>query len=304
MSQSDFDAKGRWFQAAIRSILKPLARALIRHGVTAPAVYRLLKQAYVEVAAEEFGLDGAPPTDSRISVLTGVHRRDVKALREAEPDDDAGARRKISVVSLVIGRWLASPETTDAGGAPIPLPRSGDAHPNFEDLVVSVSKDVRPRTVLDELVNQELATIGEAAEGELVTLRPDAIIGPADLEQRMHFFAANLCDHIAAAAANLSDGPTFMERAVYYNRMTPDSVDSLEEAARSVGNDALIELNRRAHAMQLQDAASPDGIERFRFGVYFYRVVETPSDAQEKSAEKGGARQEAGGGGKTTSHKA
>ena len=58
-------------------------RALIAQGVTAPALYRLLKRLYVEVAEREFRLDGERPTDSRISLLTGVHRRDVKAFRRA-----------------------------------------------------------------------------------------------------------------------------------------------------------------------------------------------------------------------------
>lgn len=281
-SQPESDA---WFKAALRVILKPLARVLIRRGVTAPAVYQLLKQAYVEVAAEEFGLDGAPPTDSRVSVLTGVYRREVKALRSAPPDQDrAAVKKKISIISLVIGRWLASPQTTDQGGAPLPLARSGAA--SFESLVASVSRDVRPRTVLDELVNQGLAELSGEKDAELVTLRADALLGPADLEQRLHFFASNLADHIAAASANLGeDGPRFLERAVYYNRLRSASIDALEADARAMAGETLLSLNRKAHELQGDDAAAEDGVERFRFGVYFYRVDETGAAAEEAGAE-------------------
>ncbi|MEL6204443.1 MAG: DUF6502 family protein, partial [Pseudomonadota bacterium] len=68
----------------LRGLVRPLVRTLISRGVTAPAFYRLLKQVYVEVAHEEFRIDDAPPTDSRITLLTGVHRRDVRAILEAE----------------------------------------------------------------------------------------------------------------------------------------------------------------------------------------------------------------------------
>ena len=71
------------------------ARALIAKGVTAPDFYRVVKQTFVEVAEADFALDGERPTDSRISMLTGVHRRDVKAFRDPDmaaalQDDIAG----------------------------------------------------------------------------------------------------------------------------------------------------------------------------------------------------------------------
>ncbi|MEL6980174.1 MAG: DUF6502 family protein [Pseudomonadota bacterium] len=286
MSKTNGDTGDAWFRGALRTLLRPLARALIRQGVTAPAAYRLLKEAYVEVAAEEFGLDGAPPTDSRISVLTGVYRREVKALRTASAGDDDGAKRKISVIALVIGRWLASPETTDADGAPAPLKRGGDQTPSFESLVASVSRDIRPRTVLDELVNQGIAAVSGEKDNEIVTLRADALLGPADLQQKLHFFAANIGDHIAAAADNLQgDDSKYLERAVFYNRLTPGSVDSLEATARRLANAALISLNRDAHSRQQADASSDESGERFRFGVYFYRVDETERAEQGDGAK-------------------
>lgn len=289
MAKSPVATADQWFKAALRVILKPLARTLIRQGVTAPAVYQIIKQAYVEVASEEFGLDGAPPTDSRVSVLTGVYRREVKALRAAAAGEEAAPakKKKNSILSLVVGRWLASPETTDAAGAPLSLPRTaGASGPSFESLVASISTDVRPRTVLDELVRQELAILSTGEKGgEVVTLRDGALVGPDDLQQRLHFFAANLADHIAAAESNLGDeGPKFLERAVYYNRLKASSVDALEATARDMGGEMLLAINREANARQREDAATEAGVERFRLGVYFYRVDEMGAAA---TAEKG-----------------
>lgn len=259
------------FVRVLRGIMRPLVRALIARGMTAPAFYRLTKQVYVEVADADFGLDGERPTDSRISVLTGVHRRDVKALRSAGAVSDDAVEIKVSAISSVLGRWLASEETTDAKGLPRVLPRSGEG--SFDALVASVNKDVRPRTILDEMVRQNLVVVD--ADGR-VHLRAEAFVGPGDIDQKVYFFGENVGDHIAAATDNLlSEDPKFLERAVFYNRLTTESVDMIEAHARDGGRLMLEELNRIAHDRQEADVADEQGDERFRFGIFFYRTVET-----------------------------
>ncbi|MEM0944498.1 MAG: DUF6502 family protein, partial [Pseudomonadota bacterium] len=239
--------------------------------VTAPALYRILKQVYVDVAERDFLLEGERQTDSRISMLTGVHRRDVKALRGADRTAETATQEKVTTLASVIGRWLAGPGTVGPDGVPKPLPRSEGDGPTFDTLVRSVSKDIRPRTVLDELARQGLVS----QEDGLITLRADAFLGPADPDQKVVFFAENVGDHIAAAVDNLlAEDPRFMERAVFYNRLTPASVDDLEGIAREAGGDLLMRLNSLANEKQTGDLEAPDGTHRFRFGIFFFREDE------------------------------
>lgn len=263
------DARASAFSKAIQWLLRPLVRALIAQGVTALALYQVIKRVYVEVAEEELARAGERPTDSRINVLTGVHRRDIRAYRTSPGGGEVDARRKVTMIATVLGRWLADPATVDAEGRPLPLPRSSESGPSFDALVEDVSRDVRPRTVLDELVRQGLVEI----DGDgLIRLEADAFFGPADLEQRVHFFAANVGDHLAAAAENLlAEEPRFMERAVFYNRLRSDSVDEIEAEARERATALLVDLNRFAHRRQDADLDAADGTHRFRFGVFFYR---------------------------------
>lgn len=271
------------FARVLRGLLRPLVRAMIAQGVTAPALYRVLKRIYVEVAETEFRLDGERQTDSRISMLTGVHRRDVRTYREADPGDDIAAQEKVTTIASVLGRWLASPGARDAEGKPRPLPRSGGGEGlNFDDLVRLVSKDIRPRTVLDELTRQGLV---ELVDG-MVHLRTDAFLGPADPDQKVYFFAENVGDHIAAAVENLlSDKPAFMERAVFYNRMTAASVDMIEAEARQLGDEVLLTLNERGHDRQAADMDVPGGTHRFRFGVFFYREDEAEEGHKNRAGD-------------------
>lgn len=283
MPDTDTATQADLFMRVLRGVLRPLVRALITKGVTAPALYRLLKRVYVEVAESDFTLDGKRPTDSRITLLTGVHRRDVHAFRTAPGAEDEGARRKVTVIASVLGRWLADAAFNDATGHPKALPRTGP-DTSFEALVASVSRDLRPRTVLDELVRQGL--VEHDPTSDTLALRTDAFVGPEDLDQKVHFFAENVGDHIAAATDNLlADKPPFMERAVFYNNLTSASVDELETLARTLGGDALIDVNKQAHAHQQADAGAEDAIERFRFGVFFYREAEDNTAAGDHAEE-------------------
>ena len=271
------------FIRVLRSLLRPLVRALIAQGVTAPMFYRMLKRLFVEVAERDFALPGERATDSRITLLTGVHRRDVREFRDPDRSAEVEASEKVTTIATVIGRWLADPAISGKNGQPAPLARTADDGPSFEALVASVSKDIRPRTVLDELERQGLA---EQRDG-LVFLHADAFLGPADPDQRMHFFAENVGDHITAAVENLlSQDPPFMERAVFYNRLSTASVDRIETEARRLGGEALLTLNEMAHDCQAGDLDNPDGTHRFRFGVFFYRVNEEAevSDQRDPSA--------------------
>jgi len=271
------------FTRALSGLLRPLVRALIAKGVTAPALYRLLKQLYVEVAEQDFALDGERPTDSRISMLTGVHRRDVKTFRDPDLTEERAAKEKVTNIATLLGRWMATPELIDEQGRPRGLPRTGPE--SFESLAKGISQDIRPRTMLDEMLRQGLIR----QEGDMLHLDADAFLGPADLEQKVFFFAENVGDHLAAAVDNLlADEPRFMERAVFYNRLTPASVGELEALARRLGHESLTALNSAARSRQEADLHEDDGVERFRYGVFFYRERSGPNadDAEEAGETK------------------
>ncbi|MEM6679734.1 MAG: DUF6502 family protein [Pseudomonadota bacterium] len=296
MASEDKGTRTAIFASVLAPMLRPLIRVLIVFGITAPAFYRIVKQVYVEVAERDFRLEGKRPTDTRVNLLTGVHRKDIRAMRDETYAEARDAALNATVMATLIGRWLGDPTYRDPAGGPRPLPRAADEGPSFEALANAVSNDMRPRTLLDELEAQGIVTVDRAAR--MVTLHADALAGPADFDQRAAFFAENLADHLAAAGANLETeegAPPFLERAVFYNRLSPASLDLLEAEARGLAGEALRTLNARAFALQEADAAAEEdeearGIERrdaetawprtgrFRFGLYFYRAPDDDGD--------------------------
>ncbi len=107
---------------AVQRLLRPLARLLMAFGVNYPAFANLAKGVFVDVAVRDFPAGGATITDSQVSILSGVHRREVKRLR----DDMLQHRPPPVAVSLggqVVARWCADPRCLDSQRRPAPLPR-------------------------------------------------------------------------------------------------------------------------------------------------------------------------------------
>lgn len=267
---------------AVRRIIRPLIKLLIARGIRLPAITSLLKQTYVEVALDDFRLADKPPTDSRISVLTGVHRKDVRSIRRDGVPTSAPPAMSLSATA--VGRWLGDPDYADETGKPLVLHRLREnGSPSFEALVHGLSRDIHPRTVLDDLIGQELVAWDE--DGDKVHLLSRAFVPAASPEELMKFFEMNLHDHLAAATTNLlqeDEKSPFLERAVYYNRLLPRSVDQLELEARKLGDDMLRRLNAEAFERQKADRRDEAASERFRFGIFFYRDTdERDSDRHE-----------------------
>lgn len=255
---------------ALRQVLRPVVRLMLASGVTFPMIAELLKGLYVEVANSDFGLDSRPPTDSRISLISGVHRKDVRRLREGDLTSEEVVPDTISFGGQLIATWLGDERFLDEEGQARALSRtrSEDGKASFEDLVASRSTDIRPRVVLDEWLRIGIARIDEL---DRLVLNTDAFIPQAGWEEKLFFYAHNLHDHAAAATDNLLGGRApQLERSVLYDGLSEASIDQLDKRARQLGSRMLKELNRLAMEREARDAGSGALQRRFTCGVYFY----------------------------------
>ena len=258
------------FVLALRRALRPLVKLMLARGVTLAYLAELLKALLVEVANEELRVGDKPPTDSRISLVTGVHRKDVSRLREAL---DSTAESVPSVVSLgaqLVALWLGSPRYLDDDGQPRPLPRfvreGGEL--SFEGLVASVNSDIRSRVVLDEW--QRLGVVHLDNEGR-VCLNVAAFVPAEGFDEKAFYLGHNLHDHGAAAASNLLGvQPAFLERSVHYDALSAASIKMLTKQSAELGMKALLTLNKSALAAEQNDATDTGPRQRMTFGMYFY----------------------------------
>jgi Family of unknown function (DUF6502) len=262
---------------SLRRILRPLVRLLISRSLTFQWAANVLRGVYVDVALREFPVDGKRQTDSRITLLTGVHRKDVKRLRS--PARAGGVPpRAASLGTQLIARWTALPEYLDAQGAPRPLARlatAGDEH-SFESLVRSINTDIRPRVVLDEWLRLGLVRVDER---DRVCLDVQAFIPSEGSDEMAYFFGRNLHDHVAAAVHNMLGEPEpFLDRSVNYNNLSRASLTELTELGRRRAMEVLQDVNARALQLQQRDAGAPEASLRFNLGIYLFNEDQAPAD--------------------------
>jgi hypothetical protein len=287
---------------ALKSILKPLVALMLRQGVTFTALTDVLKVIYVEVADSQFKLAGKAQTDSRISVLTGVHRKEVKRIRELAEETLKPKEKKASLSAQLMATWLGHPAYLLANGEPKPLLRlQNSEETSFESLVRLVTRDVHSRSILDEWLHQGVATLD--AQDRVVLLQA-GYVPDYDFEEKLFFAGKNIGDHLSAVAHNLApatlsgQSPALFDRAVYYEDLSIESVQALEVFAKQESTKLLTQVNKMASQLQSQDQAVEQTLEQtleqgcdsltpasgyaMHFGAYFYHDImanQTPSTA-------------------------
>lgn len=248
--------------AALRAT-KPLARLLLRHGVAYPAFAAALKQVFLEAAVEELQRTGKKQTDSAISLLSGVHRRDVRTLGRLDSERIA-VEEPMNMASQVMSRWLTDPDYLDEDGQPLAIERG-----RFDALVTTISSDVRPRAVLDELTR-----LGMAEEGEDgIRLLAPGFVPRKGFPEMAALLADNVHDHAAAAGANIEGEGNYLEQAIFVDQLGAESVKQLHLASAKAWRQAFRSVMREAQARFDHDErhlAPEERIHRVRFGAYFY----------------------------------
>ena len=255
-------------------LMQPLAHVLVTNGVTYPQFVRALKTTFLRAALAELRSADAPVTDSALSLLSGVHRKDVRVMRTSDGPPPS-RNRALSLAADVAARWTRAPEYLDAQGAPRTLPlRSRSASEiSFESLVQSVSKDFHARSVLDELLRLEVA----AVEHEHVRLRVEGLGSSDRFATAAGAFAAHAGDHVAAGAANLraagrADPLPFFDQAIEIDGLSVHSTSVLQSLAREACGTALARVEAEGRTRHGQEAHGlpQECAMRVRIGAFFY----------------------------------
>ena len=255
--------------AAVLKVFRPLARFLLRHGVAYPAFAAALKQVFIDAARAELQSAGQKQTDSAVSLLSGVHRRDVRTLgTEAAAQSDGDDDEPKNLSSQVVARWLSDPDYLDADGEPLALARYGDA-PSFDSLVTATSGDIRARTMLAELERLGIAQ----SDGASIRLLAPGFVPRQGFAETLVLLRDNLHDHAAAATLNAAGGRNFLEQSVFVDELTLESVQHLHAVSARVWRQAFKTVMREAQARFDHDqinARPKQRVHRARFGTYFY----------------------------------
>lgn len=258
-------------------MLTPLAELAIARGLHHGELDELLRLAFVDAALAAHPAVAPSRAVSRVSAATGLNRREVSRLIQREP----ASTSKHSPATQVFTRWLSDPALRQ-GGVPIPsLPRQG-ATLSFETLAQSVTKDVHPRSLLEELCRLGLVRVDE--ETNRVELLRDRFAPAGDEPRMLGFVASNVGDHLRAAVANvLGEAPPHLEQALFADELSRESLEQLQPLVRAQWQLVLRKLAPEVEKLIEADKASQRvADQRLRVGLYAYSQPMNPVVTQDK----------------------
>ena len=247
---------------AVLRIMAPLVRWLVRSGVGYTEFAAALKPVFLDEAQLESQRCNGKQTDSALSLLSGLHRKDIRKiaadLNSQATADTASLPVKPGLPWQLVTHWIAA-------GLPDSLPLSGEG--SFEELARTLSVDVHPRTIQHELVRLGIAAV---QDGQVQLLQRAPVTDPRTLDAQQ-LVADGVADHLAAGVHNLTSGMKrkHLEQAVFADGLTAASVRQLEQLSKTLWQDAMKRMVDAAVPLCKQDA-SRGGDQRMRLGMYCY----------------------------------
>lgn len=267
---------------AIRILLRPVVRQLIAHDVSYPALDRVIRQLYVEVAERDFALPFKRQTDSRLALVTGMNRKEIAALRGKRTARSTTRGLEESLITHVLGRWLAGPPYADNHGNPARLPYEGRPRvATFSRLVKELGVDIPVRAVLDELIRT--GTVDLLPNGD-VALRQQGHVVAADVEAKIGLLGSEPAELFQTIAHNIEEpGTPWLQRKVVYDNIGADALVALEAEARQLGEEFLRRANTLLASYDRDRNPSAPGGEQRRvvLGAYFLIDEEDATAAAE-----------------------
>jgi hypothetical protein len=145
-------------------VMRPIVRILLRYGVGYREFVEILKMAYVDVASLDFGIRGRPTNISRIAVMTGLTRKEVRRLRDKLANGSDRITVKTTPLADVLHHWHAQDEFTNSRGQPKTIAFGGDAG-SFSSLVKQYGGDVPAGAMRTEM--KRVGAVRENDDGSL-----------------------------------------------------------------------------------------------------------------------------------------
>ena len=225
---------------AAAEALRPFAKRLLAMGVPFGTVERRLRALFIEVAQLDFALGDRRATDSRISLLTGINRKEVRRWRSGRANDVAPAG--LGQVASLISRWTTDPRTTDAAGRPRPLPYQAGRGPSFMRLARAVTSDLAPGVLLEHLVTSGAAELRDG----VVTLGARALVARAGSTEALQILAEDPAEMIETMLQNvLAERATpLLQRKVAFDNLGGDAAERIRGELRREGERFLARMER------------------------------------------------------------
>ncbi len=256
-------------------------RLLLRNGVPCRVLEEMARWVYVDVAASESAIPGRKLSNSRISILTGLTRKEVQRLKKITMPQSTVSSERYNRAARVISGWVRDHEFSDKTGLPLPLSFEGEKR-SFTGLVKKYSGDIPARAILDELLH-----VGAVAKGDDGSIIPvtRAYVPNDRTVDKLDILGTDAADLISTISKNLSkEAPLpLFQRKVSYDNIPEEAVPDFREISARQSQKLLEKLDHwlAARDRDLNPQQQGTGRKRVGIGIYYFE-----EDFNENTAKK------------------
>jgi Family of unknown function (DUF6502) len=143
---------------AVRKVLGPIVRLLIRIGISYREFDELARGVYVECAIRDRIGPAFIPTRERVAILTGLTRQQIDYYVENEDALPKAHPTLARVIPEVLHRWHTDPHYLGPYGIPIELEFDSPFGRSFKGLVAQVDPAASAGLVLEDLLHAGCVT--------------------------------------------------------------------------------------------------------------------------------------------------
>jgi hypothetical protein len=205
----------------IKLALRPLVKVCLKNAVKLPEIVDCIKEVLVEESQNLLKEKNNKFNSSRISLMTGVHRRDIKKITNKTSE----LGEKANIITKILNQWQANPKFTNKNGTSKILSLEDDNN-EFQELVFSVSKEFNPAALLFEL--ERVEAVERTARG--IKLIKKEFIPSADIAESLGILAEDCSDLFNAVEENIltkQDLPN-LHRRTFFDNIVPEAIPKIK----------------------------------------------------------------------------
>ena len=278
----------RTLHAAVLRLLRPLVRLLLHHSVPYETFADLARWVYVDVAEKDFALPNKKQTASRISVITGLNRKEVARLQAMTVEDNTGAIESFNRAEKVVTAWRHEYPKADSASLAATLPLEGER--SFASLVKRYSGDMPVRAVLDELLRVGVAR--KLANDEIELLSNSTVVpDTANRQALLAVFGEDTSDFLTTIANNVVAPPEhrLLQRRAWSDNIPVEALPMMRDVSRQYGQAALESFADQLSRFDRDVTPNSEGTGRARavLGIYYYEETIEVGKAVESNVREG-----------------
>lgn len=250
---------------ACYSFLVPVARFLLRSGISFREFSEISRVAFVDVAGKDYGIRGRPTNISRVSAMTGIGRKEVSRVRKLKARYDDDPRIEVSPLTDVLHHWFTDPKFIDNRGNPKTLDLHGTGE-CFAQLVKECAGDRPVGAIRTELTR--CGAVELLPDGRLKALR--RYVMPENVDEKLINSLSFALRGLASTIAHNSN-PATTELRVQRVAESEDTTEEERRILREVIREKVVRFSEEIdNLFPRTEGRQIDRTHRIGVGIYYY----------------------------------